>query len=76
MTGSTNRTPYAEQVLPWDAIGSVTVEPRLLRSPLLRIRPSDPSGRQVRWSMRVLDISADGLRQLVTVQSGGRVHVV
>lgn len=73
--GVHDRTPPDEVVLAWDAIRSATLEPRFLRSPLLTVEPVDPGVRKVRWSLRVLDISAEELRQLFTVQSGGRVQL-
>ena len=73
--GLHDRTPPGEVVVPWDAVRSATLRPRLLRSPLLRVDRLDPGERPVRWSLRVLDVGADELRQAFTVQSGGRVEL-
>lgn len=70
--GVHDRSPLGEVVVPWDAIQAATLEARLLRSPLLRVRPTDPAQRQVRYSLRILDVSADELRRVFTVQSSGR----
>ena len=71
--GVHDRTPLHQVVLPWDAVRSATLEPRFLRSPLLTVEPLDPEVRRIRWSLRALDVSAEELRQLFVVQSGGRV---
>jgi hypothetical protein len=73
--GVHDRSPLNEHIVPWEAVGSVTLEDRVLRSPLLTVRPSDPATRRVRYSLRILDIDADELRRAFTVQSGGRVQV-
>jgi hypothetical protein len=73
--GVHDRTPPGEVVLAWDAIRSATLERRFLRSPLLTVHPVDPAVRKVQWSLRALEISAEDLRRLFTVQSGGRVQL-
>ena len=72
--GVHDRSPLAEVVVPWEAIRSVSIKPRLLRSPLLHVDVIDATKRDIRWSLRILDISADELRQAFTVQSGGLIH--
>jgi hypothetical protein len=73
--GVHDRTPPGEVVVPWDAVRSATLHRRLLRSPLLRVDLLDPDQRPVRWSLRILDVSPDVLRQAFTVHSGGRVQL-
>lgn len=74
--GVHDRSPLNATVVPWESIRSATLQPRLLRSPLLKIDRLEPDVRGVRWSLRVLDTSADELRRLFTVQSGGRVQLL
>lgn len=74
--GVHDRVPVSgEVVLPWDGIASATLTPRLLRSPLLRVRPADAGSRGITYSLRILDVTPEELRQLFSVQSGGRVQL-